>query len=52
MEYLGRKSMAKLGYYEPLSELDCVTADCFALIESEIMKIKASEMKKMSARKR
>lgn len=52
MEYMGRKQLAKLGYYEPLTELDCFTADCFVVIESEIASFKQQEIKKLSAKKR
>jgi len=46
MEYLGRKQMNKLGYTEPLSNLDCLTYDIFIMIQNEITKIEAEESKK------
>lgn len=45
-EYNARKSFRKLGYYDRLETMDCFTADCFAVIETEYVKIKNAKMKR------
>lgn len=42
----------KLGYYEPFSELDCITAEAFLLIDAEVEALKAEEMEKASKKMR
>lgn len=51
-EYNSRKALAKLGYTTPLEELDCFTADCFAVIENELAKIQDEEIKKAGRKKK
>lgn len=46
-EYVARERLAKIGYSEDFSELDCIRAEAFLIISTEIDK----EMEKMAKRK-
>jgi hypothetical protein len=45
-EYLSRKSLAQMGFHEPLENLDCITADALLLIEETIFKAQAEKQKR------
>lgn len=44
-EYTSKLSLRKLGYSFDANELDVFSAECFAIIASEINKLEAKEMK-------
>ena len=45
-EYLTRRSLVKLGYTSSTEDLDCFTADAFAIIEEEVEEKKAKEFER------
>lgn len=45
-EYLTRRNLAKLGYRSSLDDLDCLTADAFAIIEEEVQNKQNKELEK------
>lgn len=45
-EYISRRNLAKLGYRSSLEELDCFTADAFAIIEEEVQNKQSREIEK------
>jgi len=47
-EYMNRMRFAKLGWTEPFSELDCLTAEAMILIDTEVRKITSEQMQKPS----
>jgi len=48
---VARKRLTALGFTEPLSELDCITADILLFIDIEYAALMADEAKKFSKRK-
>ncbi len=45
-EYLDRMGLRKLGYTDSIDNLDCFTAECFAVIASELHKLERDEIEK------
>lgn len=43
--------LTKLGYQDSIENLDDLTADAFAIIESEINKLQDQDLKKMRAKR-
>jgi hypothetical protein len=46
MEFIMRQGLAKLGYTDSMDNLDCFTAECFAIIASEIARITNDKIKR------
>ena len=46
IDYLNRKALSKLGYMEPLEQLDCFTANAFIIISSAIVAAEQASMKR------
>ena len=38
-EFVSRKTLSKIGFKDDLNSLDCLTADAFCIIESELTKL-------------
>lgn len=50
-EYSQRKRLAKLGYSTPMGELDAIKAEIFAIIDIELDKCQADDMRSKNGRK-
>lgn len=44
-EYISRKRLASLGFTSPISELDCIKAEIFCMIDTEIQVLQSQETK-------
>lgn len=42
--------LSKLGWTEPFSELDCLTAEAMLIIDAEVESMKADQMKKTASK--
>lgn len=48
VEYVTRKRLAALGMYEPLSEVDCITAEAMMFIEAEYASLEVEKAAKQN----
>jgi hypothetical protein len=51
VEYLTRQSAKKLGYFDSFDDLDSFTADCFAIISSELSDLIEKKSKSKGGRR-
>ena len=53
-EFVTRMGLKKLGYTDTIDDLDCFTAECFAIIGNELIKLQneALEKAKKGSKKR
>lgn len=50
-EYNQRMRLYKLGFFEPLENLDCIKAEIFCFIGAEIDKIREEDLKKKTKKR-